>query len=133
VRVFADVNVSGCKRARLRPERSMRPCEARADVPRCCPAEHAAHAVRPLVLASEFRDHIPSAHVHAFRADERYVSPDDPDSNYRMTKETLLDHVACPVANVHPMPTHFPSADAAARDYETTLRTYFGTDWPHLD
>ena len=25
--------------------------------------------------------------------------------------------------NVHPMPTHFPSADAAAQDYEDTLRT----------
>jgi 6-phosphogluconolactonase len=31
------------------------------------------------------------------------------------------------------MPTHFPSADAAARDYEKTLRNYFGTDWPHFD
>jgi 6-phosphogluconolactonase len=31
------------------------------------------------------------------------------------------------------MPTHFPSADAAARDYENTLRNYFSTDWPHFD
>jgi 6-phosphogluconolactonase len=31
------------------------------------------------------------------------------------------------------MPTHFPSADAAARDYERTLRNYFRTDWPRFD
>jgi 6-phosphogluconolactonase len=31
------------------------------------------------------------------------------------------------------MPTHFPSPDAAARDYERTLRSYFGTDSPRFD
>jgi len=85
------------------------------------------------LLASEFRDQIPWADVHVFWGDERYVSPDDPDSNYRMAKETLLDHVPCPPGNIHPMPTHFRSADAAARDYEKTLRSCFGGEWPHFD
>jgi 6-phosphogluconolactonase len=85
------------------------------------------------LLASACRDHIPWTSVHMFFGDERYVPPDDPDSNYRMAKETLLDHVPCPAANIHPMPTHFPSPDAAARDYERTLRSYFGSDWPHFD
>ena len=85
------------------------------------------------LLASEFRDQIPWAQTHVFWGDERYVPPDDPESNYRMARETLLDHVPCPAGNVHPMPTDFPSADAAARDYERTLRNYFGTDWPHFD
>jgi 6-phosphogluconolactonase len=85
------------------------------------------------LLASDFRDQIPWADVHVFWGDERYVSPDDPDSNYRMARETLLDHVPCPAGNIHPMPTHFPSPDAAAREYEKTLRTYFGTEWPHFD
>ena len=68
-----------------------------------------------------------------FFGDERYVPPDDPDSNYRMAKDTLLDHVPCPAANIHPMPTHFRSPDAAAREYERTLRSYFGGDWPNFD
>jgi 6-phosphogluconolactonase len=85
------------------------------------------------LLASDFRDQIPWAHVHVFWGDERYVSPYDPDSNYRMARETLLDHVPCPAGNIHPMPTHFPSSDAAAREYEKVLRHYFGTDWPHFD
>ena len=85
------------------------------------------------LLASEFRDRIPWTHVHVFWGDERYVLPHDPDSNYRMAKEVLLDHVTCPAENIHPMPTYFPSADDAARDYEDTLRGYFGTPSPHFD
>jgi 6-phosphogluconolactonase len=85
------------------------------------------------LLASELRDQIPWTDVHLFWGDERYVSPSDPASNYRMAKEALLDHVPCPAGNVHPMPTQFPSPDAAARDYEGTLRGYFGSDWPHFD
>ena len=85
------------------------------------------------LLASDFRDEIPWASVHVFWGDERYVSPDDPDNNYRMARETLLDHVPCPAGNIHPMPTHFPSSDVAAREYEKTLRTAFGTEGPHFD
>jgi hypothetical protein len=47
--------------------------------------------------------------------------------------ETLLDHVPCPAANVHPMPTHFSDPDAAARDYEATLRSYFSGEPPAFD
>ena len=85
------------------------------------------------LLASQFRAQIPWAHVHVFWGDERYVPPEDSRSNYRMAKETLLDHVPCPPANIHPMPTHFPSADVAARDYERTLRSHFVEEWPDFD
>ena len=85
------------------------------------------------LLASEFRHQIPWTRVHVFWGDERYVLADDPDSNCRMAKEALLDHVPCPAENIHPMPTDFPSADAAARDYERTLRSYLGTDSARFD
>jgi 6-phosphogluconolactonase len=85
------------------------------------------------LLASEFAAQIPWAHVHVFWGDERYVSPEDPRSNFAMAKETLLDHVSCPAANVHRMPTHFADADVAARDYERTLRSCFDGEWPNLD
>jgi 6-phosphogluconolactonase len=71
--------------------------------------------------------------VHIFWRDERYVPPDDPQSNYRMAKETLLDHVPCPTGNVHPMPTHYPDPDVAARHYERILRSYFSAEWPRFD
>ena len=85
------------------------------------------------LLASEFRAEIPWANVQVFWGDERYVPPEDSRSNYRMAKEALLDYVPCPPANIHPMPTHSPSADAAARDYERTLRNHFGEEWPRFD
>jgi 6-phosphogluconolactonase len=85
------------------------------------------------LLATEFRTRIPWTQVQVFWGDERYVPPEDPHSNYRMVKETLLDHVPCPPSNIHPMPTHFQSAEAAARDYERTLRNHFVDEWPHFD
>jgi 6-phosphogluconolactonase len=85
------------------------------------------------LLASQFRDQIPWTKVHVFWGDERYVPPGDPQSNYRMAREALLDHVPCPAGNVHPMPTHLSDPDVAARDYENTLRGYFSKEWPHFD
>jgi 6-phosphogluconolactonase len=85
------------------------------------------------LLASAFRDRIPWPQVEVFWGDERYVPHDDARSNYRMARETLLDHVPCPIANMHPMPTHFSDPDDAARDYQTTLERYFGGEEPRLD
>ena len=85
------------------------------------------------LLASEFREQIPWGDVHLFWGDERYVPVHDPDSNYRMARETLLDQVPCRASNVHPMPTSFLSPDAAARDYERTLRGFFDGRWPQFD
>jgi hypothetical protein len=50
-----------------------------------------------------------------------------------MARETLLDQVPCPPANIHRMPTHFSNPDAAAREYEATLRSHFSTPWPRFD
>jgi len=132
VRVFADVNklsVQAAEAAARAINESVR------YTGRCSLVLSGGNTPRTLygLLASQFRDQIPWAHVHVFWGDERYVTADSPDSNYRMAKEALLDHVPCPPGNVHPMPTHFPSSDAAARDYEKTLRNYFGTDWPSFD
>jgi 6-phosphogluconolactonase len=85
------------------------------------------------LLASAWRHQIPWEAVHLFWGDERYVPHADPDSNYRLAKETLLDHVPCPLANIHPMPTDFADPDAAARAYEATLHRYFGEGPPQFD
>lgn len=85
------------------------------------------------LLSSQFRDRIPWDKVQIFWGDERYVPHDDPSSNYRMARETLLDAVPCPPGNVHPMPTILPDPDLAARDYEKTLASHFPKDWPRFD
>jgi 6-phosphogluconolactonase len=70
-------------------------------------------------------DGIPWDRVHFFYGDERYVPPDDPLSNYRMTRETLISQVPIPAANVHPVPTTLRPAEKAAEAYEAELRKFF--------
>jgi 6-phosphogluconolactonase len=57
-----------------------------------------------------------------FFGDERAVPPDDPQSNYRMARETLLAPARVPDANVHRWQSESPDLDAAARAYEQALR-----------
>jgi 6-phosphogluconolactonase len=61
------------------------------------------------------------SHVHAWFGDERTVPPDHPDSNYRMARETLLDSVAIPPAQVHRLEGEREPA-AAAASYDEALR-----------
>ena len=41
--------------------------------------------------------------MHLFWSDERCVPQGDPQSNYRMVRESLLDHVPIPVKNIFPI------------------------------
>ena len=58
--------------------------------------------------------------------DERCVPPTDPESNFRMAREALLDHVPVPPGNVHRMHGE-EDPESAATSYEATLRTLFRT------
>ena len=79
-----------------------------------------------LWASKPYRDNTPWDRVHLFWGDERYVPHDDPLSNYRMTRETLLSHVPVPPENVHAVPTVSASPDKSAEAYEADLRSYFG-------
>jgi 6-phosphogluconolactonase len=85
------------------------------------------------LLATEYREQIPWPKVHLFWGDERYVPMNDPNSNYRMVREALLDHISITAKNVHRMPTEFIQPDEAARRYEQTLRDFFGNSSPRFD
>ena len=85
------------------------------------------------LMASTFSEQAPWEQVHVFWGDERYVPADDPHSNSRMARQALLARVPIPAANVHPMPTHLATPEAAALDYEATLRSVFVGDWPRFD
>ncbi len=79
---------------------------------------------------------LPWDRMFFFFGDERHVPPDDPDSNYRMVKESLLSTGAIPSANVFRVPAENPDADAVAEVYEQTLRKFFGLapgEFPRFD
>jgi 6-phosphogluconolactonase len=79
-----------------------------------------------LLATAAYRDRVPWAAVHLFFGDERCVPPDHPESNFRMVKESLLDQVPIPAAQVHRMQGEDPRPDAAAARYEDELRAAFG-------
>jgi 6-phosphogluconolactonase len=53
--------------------------------------------------------------------DERTVGPEDPQSNFRMARETLLVPASVPPENVRRLRGEDPDLDAAARAYEVAL------------
>jgi len=63
--------------------------------------------------------------THAFLVDERFVSFEDKESNYRMLRETLFGKIPIPQENIHPIPTGKTSLETSAREYEEDLRRFF--------
>jgi 6-phosphogluconolactonase len=78
-----------------------------------------------LLVTEPFSKRIDWFRVHVFWGDERCVPPDDPQSNYRMTKETLLDVVPIPASNIHRIRGE-DEPERAASGYVQELRTFFG-------
>ena len=70
--------------------------------------------------------------VQVLWGDERCVPPDHVESNYRMARETLLDRVPVPAANVHRVHGEDDPATAAG-DYEATLRALLRTPGARID
>ena len=80
-----------------------------------------------LLATSPLRDQMPWQRVHLFWGDDRFVAWDSPDSNYAMADEAMLAHAPIPPTNIHGIPFG-PNAADAARDYERTLKAYYGGD-----
>lgn len=71
------------------------------------------------------RHDLPWDKLHVFWGDERYVSPDHPDSNQRMAREAWLDQVSIPPENIHPMPTGSQDPQTDADRYDQQLQQFF--------
>lgn len=84
-------------------------------------------ALFELLASDEFAEKIDWSNVEIYFGDERTVPPDHPDSNYRMAKEALLDHVMIPRTNVHRMKGEL-DPEAAAIEYGKMLKDRFGED-----
>jgi 6-phosphogluconolactonase len=77
-----------------------------------------------LLAKAPFRDRVAWPRVHIFWGDERCVPAGDPRSNWRMARETLLDHVPIPPGHIYPILCS-QSPESGAREYDAKLRSYF--------
>ena len=85
--------------------------------------------------AQPWRNRMPWDRLDLYWVDERAVPPDHADSNYRMTREALLDHVPLRPDQIHRMEGELEPEAAAAR-YESELRSSFrleGAESPRFD
>jgi 6-phosphogluconolactonase len=76
---------------------------------------------RMLVQDEACRTQLPWDRLQFFWGDERHVPPDHPDSNFRMTNETLLSSAPLRPAQIHRIRAEMPDASIAAREYESEI------------
>jgi 6-phosphogluconolactonase len=88
-------------------------------------------AMNALLSAEPARSALDWTRVTFWFGDERCVPPDDPESNYRMNRETLIEPLAIDLAHVHRMHGE-GDPSAAAADYGTVMSGELGAE-PVLD
>ena len=85
--------------------------------------------------SQQWRAQMPWDKLDLYWVDERAVGPDDSESNYRMTREALLDHVPLKPEQIHRIEGELEPEAAAVR-YESELRNSFrleGAEFPRFD
>ena len=83
-------------------------------------------AMYELLAGADRARRLPWDRTHWFWGDERFVPHDDQRSNFRMTTEALLGHVAAPPGSIHPVPTEGVPPEDAARQYQAELQAFYG-------
>ncbi len=87
-----------------------------------------------LLATKDWKDRIPWAHLHFWWVDERCVPPDDPNSNYGVAFQLLLQYLR--VSNVHRIHGEMPDPAKAVSTYEAEISRVFRLglfDWPRFD
>lgn len=76
-------------------------------------------------MADKYAESFPWKKTYLFLGDERCVSHNDGDSNYKMVSDSLLSHISIPSTNVFPTINQDKDPDDSARRYEQALKRFF--------
>lgn len=80
-------------------------------------------ALYKLITAEDQRDRLDWSRLHLFWGDERWVCPEDPESNYHMAMEAGWSRVSIPPQQIHRMPTDSSDYHGQAASYEKLLKS----------
>jgi glucokinase len=126
VRVLADAATMARAGAELFVMQARQAVEARGRFSVALSGGSTPRALYTLLATDpRLRDAVPWNQVYLFWGDERHVPRDSAESNYRMTREALLDHVPIPAENVHPIVRHSAEATDLAHAYQLELERFF--------
>lgn len=84
---------------------------------------------RPLyqnLARSPWREAVDWSNVVMVLGDERFVSPDNADSNFHMIRTALFDHVGVPANQIACVPFNGLNVEQAAERYERRLHEIYG-------
>ncbi len=84
-------------------------------------------ALCPNLTAPSLRNRMKWSDWHVFWADERWVPPESPESNYGVARKRLLDAVDIPAAQIHAADSAVQSPSETARKYQSAMKTAFQT------
>ena len=84
--------------------------------------------VYSLIGSEPFRSQIDWQLVHIFWGDERCVPHNSPESNFYLAQEVLLDKIAIPKSQIHPMPADQLDREAASQTYSIEMQNTFDTN-----
>lgn len=79
-------------------------------------------ALHRVLVAPPYREQVDWERMQYFWGDERFVPPDDPESNYRMARATLLAEAPVTSDQVHRVPTERGDPAMVAELYEADIR-----------
>jgi len=107
-------------------------CKAFCDLANECISEHGVFRVSlaggstPQRLYEMIAEaSLPWNRIHWFFGDERNVTPDSDESNFRMVHEALLSKIEAPESNVHRVMVNPEDPAAAAIEYQRVLEDHF--------
>lgn len=81
-----------------------------------------------MLAAAPWIEMLPWQRINWYFGDERFVPASDPQSNFRMSKENLLDPAQIRLERIFRVKTELSDARQAAEDYENTIRLTVAMD-----
>lgn len=131
--VFRDANELFDAAARIFVESAERAIEKRGQFTVALAGGSTPRGLYSLLASDDYRKKIDWTRVFFFFGDERFVSADDDDSNFRMANETLFEPIGIDPSNIVRWRTEIGDPDAAADDYADQLNRFYDGCFPVFD